>query len=243
MSIQIINNKIHLQEGYISLHDLSLWFGLSKNCLSKTTKKAKEKKLAILEAYADYHIQNNKIYIDLVKEPIYSKAKKTIAKEFDKEWGNINEFTKKERIDTCARVGAAIYNNNKEVSAQIAKNTSIVYTKIIKQEQYGKTYNSTKGTKGKSKYVYLNAEGTDYLTNEQMKIVQACADEAFNSNTIIMNIMEDYDNNEITAKERNEALQEVLNPDNLSKKYLYYKELLKEKLGFVPIKKTKLVKK
>lgn len=118
-----------LQEGKITLRDLSLWFGYnSSDGFSKASKSTKEKKLDILKAFADYHFEGKALIIDKVKIDTYSKAYETVEREFPKEWGKVvdpktrevyNELYKN-KIDTCARVGSTIYYKNPEVRQQVS---------------------------------------------------------------------------------------------------------------------------
>lgn len=52
---------IELQEGPIMLKDLSVWFGLRPETLAKSRPQAKEKKMKILSAFADWHYEGKKI--------------------------------------------------------------------------------------------------------------------------------------------------------------------------------------
>mgnify|MGYP006923238310 CR=1 FL=1 len=83
-------------------------------------KKAKAKKLQILSAFADYHMEGRTLVIDKVHEAVYSKAYDKVEQEFDGTWH-------KNGIDTCARVGTTIYYKNKTMQAQIKKETACNY--------------------------------------------------------------------------------------------------------------------
>ena len=87
--------------------ELSEWFGLQPDSLSKHPK-TRENKLKILKSFADYHIEGRSLYIDKIHIVTFSKAYSIIEAEFDKTWN-------KSRIDTCSRVGEEIYNKNPEV--------------------------------------------------------------------------------------------------------------------------------
>ena len=107
-----------LKEGPITVTELSEWFGLKPNSLKHS--KAKAKKLEILSAFADYHMEGRTLVIDKVHEPVYSKAYDKVEQEFDGTWH-------KNGIDTCTRVGTTIYYKNKTMQAQIKKETACNY--------------------------------------------------------------------------------------------------------------------
>ena len=124
--------ELELQEGKLTLRELSLWFGLAPTTISNGSTKSKEKKFNILKGYAVYHFEGRNIIIDKVTCPVYSKARAIVEKEFPKKWGVIldengkaNPILKKERIDTCTRVGKDIYYTCPEVSSQISEKTTI----------------------------------------------------------------------------------------------------------------------
>lgn len=106
---------MELKEGYITLRELSVWFGLKPDSISRSSSATRAKKFELLKTYAEYHFEGKKLYIDRVFYPEYTKAFEIIDKEMPKRWGKIkdkngqiNEVLYKERIDTCARVGEDI---------------------------------------------------------------------------------------------------------------------------------------
>jgi hypothetical protein len=99
-----------LKLGRMTYRELSVWFGLKPDSISKHPN-SREKKLEILSRYADYHMEGRFIYIDKIYISTYTKALDIIEKEFNNEW---NRETK---IDTCTRVGKAIYRKSPELRA------------------------------------------------------------------------------------------------------------------------------
>ena len=81
--------ELELQEGKLTLRELSLWFGLAPTTISNGSTKSKEKKFNILKGYAVYHFEGRNIIIDKVTRPVYSKARAIVEKEFPKKWGII----------------------------------------------------------------------------------------------------------------------------------------------------------
>lgn len=235
--------ELHL--GHVTYRELSEWFGYSHpDGFSRASRISKEKKFKILSAYADFHLENNgkKLYIDKIKYPIYSKAFDIIEEEFPKRWGKIinkdyqlNDILKKEKIDTCARVGAEIWHQKTEVSKQITLPTAKSYTNRVKVKQYGHNYKDDQGTKGCSEYVWMNKDNSAPLEGEQLKIFQECIHEAYG--TVSEQIAAIDRDETLTLEERKEALGEI----NTSCCYDKLVELALEKLRFMPEKMTRLI--
>lgn len=106
---------MQLKEGPMSFRELSVWFGLKPDTITKSTKSAREKKLQRLKLFCDYHLEDKKIIIDRVIIPEYTKSYDIIDENFDDEWGYIVDskthemsWQYKARVDTCARVARAI---------------------------------------------------------------------------------------------------------------------------------------
>ena len=56
--------ELHL--GKMTLKELSEWFGLKPETLGKSSNTARAKKFEILKAYADYHLEEGKVFIDKI---------------------------------------------------------------------------------------------------------------------------------------------------------------------------------
>lgn len=237
-------NGLELQEGKILLSDLSCWFGLASSTLGKSSAKAKEKKLKTLKLFADYHFEGRSIIIDKVHCAVYSKARAIVEKEFPKKWGIILDenntvypVLKKERIDTCARVGKDIYYTCPEVQAQISEKTTIQYVGAVKREQYGRCHIQEEGTKGYCEYVYMNQNETEPLSEKDLAIVNKCAQEAYNLDLKTAMIDEEYHKGKLSKQERNEAIAELVDED----KYEKFVDLVIKHLGYMPEKRTRLI--
>lgn len=236
--------ELELQEGKLTLRELSLWLGLAPTTISNGSTKAKEKKFQILKGYADYHFEGRNIIIDKVHCAVYSKARAIVEKEFPKKWGIILDendkaypILKQERIDTCARVGKDIYYTCPEVSAQISEKTTIQYVGAVKREQYGRCHIKEEGTKGYCEYVYMNQDGTAPLNAEELAIVTKCAQEAYNLDLPTAMIDEEYHKGKISKQERDEAIAGLAGED----KYDRFVELVIKHLGYMPEKRTRLI--
>lgn len=236
---------MQLKEGKMSWRELSVWFGLKPDTITKRPS-TKEKKLQRLKTFADFHLdEKKKLVIDKVYIPEYSKPFQIIEEEFPKRWGKqkdskgeIIEALEEKRIDTCSRVGTEIWENVSEVKGQININTSKQYVSRVKKEQYGRNYVYERGTKGYSKYIWLNRDKTAPLNAEQLKILKECASQAYgNINLQMAAIEDDYRNGKLTEKEYFEAKGLL----EISSGYDRFCELLMLNLGFIPEKQTQII--
>lgn len=237
---------MELKTGKITMKDLSIWFGLSPNTLNNNPK-SKAKKLEILKSYAEYHFEDKNLIIDKVLMPEYSKAYETIEKEFPNRWGvirdketnQINPLLKKLQIDTCARVGQEIWYHCPQVKAQIKIQTAKNYTNKVKRKLYGRNYVEENGTLGYSERVWMNKEEDAPLSGKDLETLQECAKLAYaDSSEIFAKIDDDYRNGELSKEEYEEAKGNV---DTMSN-YDLFVELVVQKLGYLPVKRTRLYK-
>lgn len=246
MSITITENEIMLEEGRITLSELSQWFGLSPATITNGSKSAKEKKFKVLKSFADYHFEGRSIIVDKVYCPVYSKAYPIIQKEYLKHWGKIpvdekghvNLELMKQRIDTCARVASEIYNTVPQVKEQISFNTAKNYVNRAKIEDYGHCHLPDHGKKGSCKYIWVNEDGTRPLNKDELKIVNQCNKEAYGSfNEQVALIDDEYVKGGLSREERNKAVGLIDTKDN----YEIFVALVSEKLGYMPDKRTMLI--
>lgn len=238
-----------LHTGYVSLKELSEWFGLKPETLSKSRTETKQKKMEILKEFADYHMEGKKIIVDEVKIPVYSKAYGIIEEKFPKIWGKYNnvnidpkakQYLEQTRIDTCTRVGDILWGQTPEINSQIGLETAKNYTNKAKRKQYGRNYIDEYGTRGYSKSVWMNEDGTRPLNEEEMKIFRECAKEAFAAKKVteqLADIEDEYKKGYLTKREYEEAKLGV----DTTGAFDYFVILLTEKLGYYPPKKTQLI--
>ena len=226
------------------MRELASWFGYKNP--DALTKKAetKQKKLKILEGYADYHWDNKKLYIDKIYVPIYVSAMEVAEAELEKEWGNIKNknhelsWQKKEMVDTCTRVAKTIYKKHKEIQTQVTEKTFITYCIRVKVQGYGHNYLDDKGERGRCDAVYVNIAKDRMLTNEELEIIHQCKKEAYAGlSEKIANLDEAYYSGEITKKERDEQVGSI----DTQKYYFKYIDLMAERLKYIPDKMTKLI--
>lgn len=236
---------MELKKGKMSWRELSIWFGLKPDSLAKHPK-TKENKLQKLEVFADFHLdEKGKLIIDKVHIPEYSKPLEAIEKEFLKRWGNIKDSSgkiiqelKEERIDTCARVAYDIYYNVPAIKGQITLDTTKTYVSRKKREMYGRNYIFERGTKGYSKYIWMNEEGNAPLTKEELDILKECASLAYGDvNLLLIAIEEDYREGNLSEEEYTLAKGSIETSDS----YNRFRCLVKQKLKFFPKKRTQLV--
>lgn len=226
-------SSLHL--GQTSYRELSLWFGLAKDTLTKNPK-TKEKKLQILKAFADYHLEGRNIYIDKIHIPEYSPAYSVIEENFESTWD-------KSRIDTCSHVGKIIYSRNKTLHEQIKEETAISYTNRVKVERYGHNYLPDHGSCGSSSYVWMNKEEDGEISPENYKILQQCAEEAYKSISLkFAEIDSEYHLGNLTKQQYEEACANLTSGDYSNNCYETFVTLVENRLGYFPIKRTKLQK-
>ena len=236
---------MELKLGKMTMRELSEWFGLKPDSISKSAPHARENKFKQLELYADYHWEGKKLIIDKIKQPTYNKAFDLVEKEFPKRWGMVkdktnhyNESQFKKRIDTCTRVGKDIYYNVPEISSQISESTAITYTCKTKIKKYGHNHLDDHGTDGYCEYVWMNKDGTDELPEEQQKILEQCKVDAYKDYTsLIVDIDDDYHKGLISKEERDKYVGEIDTNTN----YNIFIGLVIDKLGFLPDKRTRLI--
>lgn len=229
-----------LKEGPITVAELAEWFGLRPSTLKHS--EAKAKKLQILSAFADYHMEGRTLVIDKVHEPVYSKAYDKVEQEFDGTWH-------KNGIDTCARVGTTIYYKNKTMQAQIKKETACNYVQITKRKKYGRNHVDEYGTDGYCEYIWCvpsddpNGESRE-LTPEEKKIMMECSKEAYaikgEAATKKATLADALAHKEITIEEYNEGLAES-EMDVLAARERFI-AMVTKRLGFYPETHTKIHK-
>ena len=236
---------MELQEGKMSIKDLSIWFGLKPDTLGKARPQTKQKKYELLKTFADYHFEGKSIIIDRVIIPEYNKALNIIEEEFPKRWGIIKgengqiiETLKKKRLDTCARVGTDIWYDIPEVKSQIQLRTAKNYTNAVKVKRYGHNYLDDFGSHGYSESVWMNKDCTRPLNDEENKIVSECARLAYGPvSDKIAKIDDDMKKGNMTKEERDELVGSLDTMNN----YDYFVELVINKLGYMPDKRTQLI--
>lgn len=224
-----------LKLGKITLEELADWFGIASSTIR--AKSAKEKKLEILKSFADYHIKGRTIYIDKIYIPEYNKAFHVIKSKLPEEWHENG-------IDTSARVGVAIYSKYPEVSSQIQMSTAKAYANKAKIELFGRNHIDTdRGELGTSRYIWgIVTETGDNLplTEEQQKIVSACAQEAYGSilgdRAALLN--DALNKQEITEQEYNQSM--TLTKEERATAYGNFELNVMKKLGFMPMRLTQI---
>lgn len=222
---------MELYLGKMTWRDLARWFGLNEDAFSHGGTKRREKKLAILKSYADYHLENNgkALYIDRIWVKEYRKSYDIIDREFSNEWD-------KTGVDTCSRVGQAIWARYGELNQIIQVSTAQNYTRKVKQDRYGKN-NKEGGTHGTSSYRWMQEDGKTPLTKEQWDVMHKCIKQAYENDDILrFAVEEDFKGGKITEKQRDERLAKI----DKSNAYATARAEIIKKLGFYPTRKTKL---
>lgn len=235
---------MELKEGLMTFRQLSTWFGLKPDAITKGTASARAKKFDKLKNFCDFHLEGKKLIIDRVIIPEYIKAYDCIEENFDNEWGLVIDrktyqanWQKVAMVDTVTRVGKAIHQKYPEVQ-QIAESSAISYTGQIKRRKVGRNCVEEHGEEGFCYTVFLNEDGSNLLSNEQMEILRQCRKDAYSSiNDQLAEIDEALAMRDISQEEAKHLKGEI----DTTKNYIQYQNLLQERLGFIPKKRTKIV--
>lgn len=231
---------MELKEGKMTLKELSQWFGLAPDTLSKR-KKSKEKRLKQLKNYCDYHFEGKTLIIDKVIIPEYSKVYEIVTKEYLKLWGKgRTKIIEEQNIDTCTRVAKAIWECHPEIHNQIKLTTLIQYVQRIKKEEWGKNASPAPGPKGYAEYVYMTEDKSGPLVGEELDKFYECLskvlDESFRKDQML-GLIEDFNQGHISEQDLQEGLL------YLTQKLDYWeiREAVEDELGYYPTKETKLL--
>lgn len=236
-------SELHL--GRMTYEELSIWFGLKPKTFATAKTSTKQRKFEILKTFADYHFEGKAVIIDRIKIPEYSKALSIIEEEFPKHWGIVKdsegrvvEALKKQRLDTCTRVGAEIWYQNPEVKNQVKLKTAKSYTNAVKVKRYGHNYLNDFGSHGYSESVWMNKDNTRPLNEDENKIISECARIAYGPvSDKIAKIDDDMRKGFMSKEERDDLVGSLDTMNN----YDYFVELVINKLGFMPDKRTQLI--
>lgn len=224
---------MELKEGKMTFRELSQWFGLSPDTLSKHPK-LKEKRLQTLKAFADYHFEKRSIFIDKVYIPTYSTAYEEVHRTYPKYWTRLSNG---ELIDTCKDVGQKIHENEPTVNKQIGESSTVGYVNRAKIADFGK--NGSSGPMGNALNAYVDPRTGGPLSEHDREIFNQVLKEVFaEDDEQKLGLLEDWTNGVITKDEYEKGLQEI----RLKNKYNFWEIRLKitEALGYYPKKKTKL---
>lgn len=206
---------------------LAEWFDMTPDSF----KSAKREKLLELEEYADFYEEKKKVIITKVYYPNYikkgSKSYRIVKDNFEGAWSD-------NRLDTCARVSAQIYNENK-TELEISKDTTYQYTLKVKDEFYGKAMKYS-GKKGQCTYFIAKQEGSgvnakySFLTKEEEEVKKQILTKYYGSaeekNMILDTMLAE---GELSPEEFVEAYNQIMG-DPLTR-YHAFKEEFGETIG------------
>lgn len=225
---------MQLKLGIMTLAELAEWFSISSSTMRKAG--TKERKLEILKAFADYHFEGRSVYIDKIHIAEYNKAYDVIKEELPKEWN-------KSGLDTCSRVGSAIYWKNKAVNVSIKEATAQTYARSAKIQLYGKNNSGSVGELGYSNYEWCRRVGYDCqpLTEEQQVIMRECSKETFGAlyseqEALLTSALA---SGEISENEFYSTIGRVPLEKRLEC-YARFEAMVIEKLGFMPDRATRI---
>ena len=232
--------QTRLKLGKMTMRELSTWFGLKPDSLSKNPK-SKEKKLKALTGYANYHFEGKALIIDEIFIPEFNTAYDLVGKEFLKYWGKGRSAAREQlNIDTCTYVARAIYEAHPEIYNQVKESTFITYTQRCKREGWSKN-GIGYGPKGYSNYIYMNQEKDEPLMGEELEKFHNCLGRIFNGswqNDQILGLLEDYYQGNISLSELKDGMF-ILTTEKLD--WWEIHDIVEDELGYYPKKETQLV--
>lgn len=234
------DGQTQLKLGKMTMRELSTWFGLKPDSLSKHPN-AKEKRLKALAGYANYHFEGKTLIIDQIFILEFNTAYDLVGKEFLKYWGKGRSAAREQlNIDTCTYVAKAIYKAHPEIHHQVKESTFIAYTQRYKREGWGKN-GLADGPKGYSNYIYMNKEKDEPLKGEELEKFNDCLSRIFDGswqNDQILGLLEDYHQKNISVAEFKDSMFELA-----TSKLDWWKihDIIEDELGYYPKKETQLV--
>lgn len=234
-----------LHEGKMTWAELSKWFGLKPDSITKDAKR-RQKKLKILELYADFHIETvgksgkkTCIIIDKVRIPVYSKAREIVRQEVEKY---------RQSIDTASRIGREIHKKNNIVHNSLKPSTTIAYTGDDLVIDFGRLY--VKGDQGRkgyrhpiwAQYIYDEVNDVNYYRRlseeENAKIVEARKEADIDMNKdedLFKSIIGQIQNKKYLTLEEKGLIYDQTASQVSGMRYETFIELAEKKLGFRPI--------
>lgn len=201
---------MELSIGKMSNKELSDWFGIKETSF----RNKKKERLEELKNYAEFYEEKGKVVITKIIDPVYVKKSDKVYKDIVE---NMDSVWNKNGLDSCARVGAELYNNFvvKDPKFPYEESTIITYTRKGRNELYGKPYGDH-GTIGSCQYVWCKRDketgNYDFLTEEEEKVKKELQTKYFGDATekqIMVNAM--YEAGEIDEKEAFLLLREWTN--------------------------------
>lgn len=199
-----------LQIGLIKKSDLAKWFGITPSSFSHN----KTKKMEELKIFADYHLEGDKIYIDKVLIPIYSKQGSRIYQKIKEE---VPKTWNKSGLDTCKNVSYKIYQKKIKNKESITENTTYVYVIRARNELFGKPLQGH-GSLGECRYILckkLDDGECAFFTEEEETIKKKLLKKYFSTTdemTVIVNNM--VKNKEIKKEEAWLVYEEMVDMQN-----------------------------
>lgn len=240
---QISQKELH--EGRMSWKELSEWFGLKSNSITKNPERKKQK-LDILKLYADYHIETvgktgkkTCVIIEKVKIPVYTRAREIVRQEVEKY---------RQSIDTASRIGKEIHKKNNIIHNSLKPSTTIAYTGDDLITDFGRLHvKNDHGRKGYrcpiwAQYIYDEANDTNYyrrLTDEEnAKIIEARKEADIDMNKdedLFKSIISQIQNKKYLTLEEKGLIYDQTASQVSGVRYETFIELAEQKLGFRPV--------
>ena len=133
----------------------------------------KAKKLEELKKYADFEIKNRSIYIKEIYISEYIKMK-----HFDLVKDSLVELWCPNNLDTCKNVTKKLTKKYDKEELPLEESTLYKYTRISRDDLFGKPLKNSRGTLGKCEYEWVkevDGETNTYeaLTDEERQLFQS----------------------------------------------------------------------
>lgn len=233
-----------LHEGKMNWKEISVWFGLNPNSLTKNPD-SRQKKLDILKLYADFHIETTGksgkktcVIIDKVKIPVYTKARELVQQDTEKY---------RQPLDTATRIGREIQKKNSIVRKSLKVSTTIEYVGDDLKNNFGRLYDRREtGIKGDRYPVWAeaiknqNGEIDHYrlLTDEEIsKVIEAKKEagiEFDKDGELSKAVVGQMQYHRHLSLEEKAAMFDQAASQISEAKYKKFMQIAKKKLGFSP---------
>lgn len=202
--------KIKLTTGLKTNKELAEWFGIIPNSFCRS----KDKKLKELHLFAEYHLEKDKVFIDEVLIPIYSKQG---SRNYQKVKEALPKYWSATGLDTCTNVSHKIYIKEIKYSESLSESTTYRYTTRARNDLFGRPL-VARGELGECHYILckkLPSGECDFFTPEEDKIKKEMLKKYFSTAdemTVMVNEM--VSRGEITSEEAWRTYAEMIDMQN-----------------------------
>ena len=226
-----------LKLGKVTNKELAEWFGIKPSSFANM----KAKKLEELKNYADFEIKNRSIYI---KEIYISEYIRT--KHFDLVKDSLVELWCPNNLDTCKNVTKKLTKKYDKKVLPLEESTLYKYTRISRDDLFGKPLKKSKGSLGKCEYEWVkevDGETNTYesLTDEERQVFQSLMKKYFgNMEEKVLIVEMSVKKGEIKKEEAWEVYEELTNMND--KSFVDFLHEAEELIGYKIVRATRIDK-